>query len=197
VIKDEEEKHMLLMIDNYDSFTYNLVQYFGELGEDVQVFRNNKITIDEIGRMKPDRIVISPGPCTPNEAGISVETIRRFGGKVPVLGVCLGHQSIGAAFGGEIIRAPRLMHGKTSLIHHDNRTLFDGLPNPFEATRYHSLIIRKETMPDCLEITAWTDTGEIMGVRHKELLIEGVQFHPESILTLVGKDLLRNFLKQT
>ena len=183
------------MIDNYDSFTYNLVQYFGELGEDVQVFRNNKITLDEIEQMKPDRIVISPGPCTPNEAGISVETIRRFGGKVPLLGVCLGHQSIGAAFGGEIIRAPRLMHGKTSLIHHDGRRLFEGLPNPFEATRYHSLIIREETRPDCLEITAWTDTGEIMGVRHKDMVIEGVQFHPESILTLAGKDLLRNFLK--
>ncbi len=183
------------MIDNYDSFTYNLVQYFGELGEDVRVFRNNKITIDEIEKMKPDRIVISPGPCTPNEAGISVETIRHFGGKVPVLGVCLGHQSIGAAFGGEIIRAPRLMHGKTSLIHHDGKALFAGLPNPFEATRYHSLLIRKETTPDCLEISAWTDTGEIMGVRHKELTIEGVQFHPESILTLAGKDLLRNFLK--
>ncbi len=192
---DEEGKHMLLMIDNYDSFTYNLVQYFGELGEDVQVFRNNKITIDEIEKMRPDRIVISPGPCTPNEAGVSVETIRCFGGKVPVLGVCLGHQSIGAAFGGEIVRAPRLMHGKTSLIHHDNRTLFNGLSNPFEATRYHSLIIRKETMPDCLEVSAWTDAGEIMGVRHKEMLIEGVQFHPESILTLAGKDLLRNFLK--
>ncbi|MBI5076207.1 MAG: aminodeoxychorismate/anthranilate synthase component II [Nitrospirae bacterium] len=186
---------MLLMIDNYDSFTYNLVQYFGELGEDVRVFRNNRITLDEIDAMKPDRIVISPGPCTPNEAGISIDTIRRFGGRVPLLGVCLGHQSIGAAFGGEIIRAPRLMHGKTSLIHHDGRTLFEGLPNPFEATRYHSLLIRKETKPDCLEITAWTDTGEIMGVRHKELLIEGVQFHPESILTLAGKDLLRNFLK--
>jgi len=195
VIKDEEGNTMLLMIDNYDSFTYNLVQYFGELGEDVRVFRNNKITLDEIAALKPDRIVISPGPCTPNEAGISVETIRRFGGKVPLLGVCLGHQSIGAAFGGEIIRAPRLMHGKTSLIHHDGRTLFEGLPNPFEATRYHSLLIRKETKPDCLEVTAWTDTGEIMGVRHKELLIEGVQFHPESILTLAGKDLLRNFLK--
>lgn len=186
---------MLLMIDNYDSFTYNLVQYFGELGEDVQVFRNNKITIDEIEKMRPDRIVISPGPCTPNEAGISVETIRRFGGKVPVLGVCLGHQSIGAAYGGEIIRAPKLMHGKTSLIHHDGRTLFEGLPNPFEATRYHSLIIRKESKPDCLEVTAWTDSGEIMGVRHKDLAVEGVQFHPESILTLAGKDLLRNFLK--
>jgi anthranilate synthase/aminodeoxychorismate synthase-like glutamine amidotransferase len=186
---------MLLMIDNYDSFTYNLVQYFGELGEDIKVFRNDKITIKEIERLNPDRIVISPGPCTPKEAGISVELIRYFAGKVPILGVCLGHQSIGAAFGGEIIRAPRLMHGKTSMILHDGKTIFGGLPNPFEATRYHSLVIRKETLPDCLEITAWTDKGEIMGVRHKDAVIEGVQFHPESILTRVGKDLLRNFLK--
>jgi len=186
---------MLLMIDNYDSFTYNLVQYFGELGEDVRVFRNNRITIAEIETLQPDRIVISPGPCTPNEAGISVEAIRHFAGRLPILGVCLGHQAIGAAFGGEIIRAPRLMHGKTSLIHHDGKSLFADLPNPFEATRYHSLLIRKETRPECLEITAWTDAGEIMGVRHKELVIEGVQFHPESILTITGKDLLRNFLK--
>jgi anthranilate synthase/aminodeoxychorismate synthase-like glutamine amidotransferase len=191
----EKERQMLLMIDNYDSFTYNLVQYFGELGEDVRVFRNNRITLAEIDKMAPDRIVISPGPCTPNEAGISVDTIRSFSGRVPILGVCLGHQSIGAAFGGEIIRAPRLMHGKTSLIHHDGRTVFEGLPNPFEATRYHSLLIRKETMPDCLEITAWTDAGEVMGVRHREFIIEGVQFHPESILTTSGKDLLRNFLR--
>jgi anthranilate synthase/aminodeoxychorismate synthase-like glutamine amidotransferase len=186
---------MLLMIDNYDSFTYNLVQYLGELGEEIRVFRNDRITVHEIEEMGPERIVISPGPCTPREAGISVETIRHFAGKVPLLGVCLGHQSIGAAFGGEIIRAPRLMHGKTSTIHHDGRALFDGLPNPFEATRYHSLIIRKDTLPQCLEITAWTDVGEIMGVRHKEFVIEGVQFHPESVLTIVGKDLLRNFLK--
>jgi anthranilate synthase/aminodeoxychorismate synthase-like glutamine amidotransferase len=186
---------MLLMIDNYDSFTYNLVQYFGEIGEDIKVFRNDKITIKEIERLNPERIVISPGPCTPKEAGISVELIRYFTGKVPILGVCLGHQSIGAAFGGEIIRAPRLMHGKTSMIVHDGRTIFEGLPNPFEATRYHSLVIRKETFPDCLEITAWTDKGEIMGVRHKDAIIEGVQFHPESILTKVGKDLLRNFLE--
>lgn len=184
---------MLLMIDNYDSFTYNLVQYFGELGEDIRVFRNDKISVEEIEKLSPDRIVISPGPCTPKEAGISVDVIRRFSGKVPILGVCLGHQSIGAAFGGEIIRAPRLMHGKTSLIHHDSRTIFNGLSNPFEATRYHSLVIKKETMPDCLEITAWTDTDEIMGVRHKEFIVEGVQFHPESILTITGKDLLRNF----
>ncbi len=185
---------MLLMIDNYDSFTYNLVQYFGELGEDVRVFRNNKITVKEIERMSPERIVISPGPCTPKEAGISVETVQYFAGKLPILGVCLGHQSIGAAFGGEIIRAPRLMHGKTSLIHHDGKNLFSGLPDPFEATRYHSLLIKKENKPACLEITAWTDQGEIMGVRHKEFIIEGVQFHPESILTVVGKELLRNFL---
>lgn len=186
---------MLLMIDNYDSFTYNLVQYFGELGEDIRVFRNDKISVREIEDLAPDRIVISPGPCTPKEAGISVEVIRHFAGKIPVLGVCLGHQSIGAAYGGEIIRAPRLMHGKTSLVHHDGKTLFEGLPNPFEATRYHSLLIRKESMPDCLEISAWTDSGEIMGARHREYLVEGVQFHPESILTIVGKDLLRNFLK--
>jgi anthranilate synthase/aminodeoxychorismate synthase-like glutamine amidotransferase len=186
---------MLLMIDNYDSFTYNLVQYLGELGEDIRVFRNNKITVKEIEKMAPQRIVISPGPCTPKEAGISIETIKHFAGRLPILGVCLGHQSIGAAFGGEIIRAPRLMHGKTSLIHHDGKNLFAGLPDPFEATRYHSLLIRKESMPDCLEITAWTEEGEIMGVRHKEFTIEGVQFHPESILTAVGKDLLRNFLQ--
>jgi len=185
---------MLLMIDNYDSFTYNLVQYLGELGEEIRVFRNDKITVREIEEMNPGRIVISPGPCTPKEAGISIETIQHFAGKVPLLGVCLGHQSIGAAFGGEIIRAPRLMHGKTSTIHHDDRTIFQGLPNPFEATRYHSLLIRKDTLPQCLEITAWTDRGEIMGVRHKDFIIEGVQFHPESILTTVGKDLLRNFL---
>ena len=186
---------MLLMIDNYDSFTYNLVQYLGELGEDVQVFRNDKITIGEIGEMKPERIVISPGPCTPSEAGISVSVIKHFAGKLPILGVCLGHQSIGAAFGGEIIRAPRLMHGKTSLIYHDGKTIFEGLPNPFEATRYHSLLVKKESLPACLEISAWTDSDEIMGARHKEFIMEGVQFHPESILTVAGKDLLRNFLK--
>lgn len=186
---------MLLMIDNYDSFTYNLVQYLGELGEDIRVFRNNKITLADIEQMNPDRIVISPGPCTPNEAGISVGTIKHFAGRIPILGVCLGHQSIGAAFGGDIIRAPMLMHGKTSMVHHDGRTIYAGLPDPFIATRYHSLVIKKETMPSCLEITAWTDDGEIMGVRHKEFIIEGVQFHPESILTTSGKDLLRNFLK--
>lgn len=186
---------MLLMIDNYDSFTYNLVQYFGELGEDVKVYRNNMISIREIERLRPDQIVISPGPCTPREAGISVDVIKSFSGKIPILGVCLGHQSIGAAFGGEIIRATRLMHGKTSLIHHDGKTIFEGLPNPFEATRYHSLLIKKETLPGCLDITAWTDEDEIMGVRHRDFILEGVQFHPESILTAVGKDILRNFLK--
>jgi len=186
---------MLLMIDNYDSFTYNLVQYLGELGEEIRVFRNDAITIKEIQGLDPERIVISPGPCTPNEAGISVEVIRKFAGKIPLLGVCLGHQSIGAAFGGEIIRAPRLMHGKTSTIHHDCRTIFEGLSNPFEATRYHSLLIRRETLPQCLEITAWTDKDEIMGVRHREFIVEGVQFHPESILTTEGKALLKNFLK--
>ena len=183
------------MIDNYDSFTYNLVQYLGELGADIRVFRNNKITVQEIEKLSPERIVISPGPCTPKEAGVSIEVIKHFAGKTPVLGVCLGHQSIGAAFGGNIIRAPRLMHGKTSLIYHNGETVYKGLPNPFEATRYHSLLIERETLPDCLYITAWTDAGEIMGVRHKEYIIEGVQFHPESILTAVGKDLLKNFLK--
>ena len=186
---------MLLMIDNYDSFTYNLVQYFGELGQSLQVYRNNKISIAEIEKMKPERIVVSPGPCTPREAGISIEVIKHFAGKVPLLGVCLGHQSIGEAFGGDVIRAPYLMHGKTSMIHHDNKTLFAGLPNPFVATRYHSLIIKRETLPSVLEVTAWTDDGIIMGVRHKQFKIEGVQFHPESILTNVGKDLLKNFLK--
>lgn len=186
---------MLLMIDNYDSFTYNLVQHLGELGEDIKVFRNDRVTIKDIEELKPTSIVISPGPCTPKEAGVSVDVIKYFAGKIPILGVCLGHQAIGAAFGGDIIRAPRLMHGKTSMIHHDGKTIFEGLPNPFEATRYHSLIIKKETLPDCLEITAWTDQDEIMGVRHKEFIVEGVQFHPESILTKVGKTLLKNFLK--
>jgi para-aminobenzoate synthetase component II len=186
---------MLLMIDNYDSFTYNLVQYLGELGEDVHVYRNDKITVEEIETLKPSRIVISPGPCTPKEAGVSVETIRRFGGRLPLLGVCLGHQSLAVAFGGEVIRAQRLMHGKTSMIKHDERTIFANLPNPFEATRYHSLIVNRENLPDCFEISAETAEGEIMGMRHKSLGIEGVQFHPESILTTAGKDLLRNFLK--
>lgn len=186
---------MLLMIDNYDSFTYNLVQYFGELGQDLKVYRNDKIAISDIEVMKPERIVISPGPCTPKEAGISVEVIRHFTGRIPILGVCLGHQSIGEAFGGEVIRAPYLMHGKTSMIYHDGKTIFDGLPNPFEATRYHSLIVRRESLPPMLEISAWTEDGIIMGLRHKEHKLEGVQFHPESILTRAGKDLLRNFLK--
>jgi anthranilate synthase/aminodeoxychorismate synthase-like glutamine amidotransferase len=189
---------MLLMIDNYDSFTYNLVQYLGELGEDVRVFRNDKIAIPEIEKLAPERIVISPGPCSPKEAGISIDVIKYFAGRLPILGVCLGHQSIGAAFGGDIVRAPNLMHGKTSLIHHDGKTIFKDLPNPFEATRYHSLVIKRETLPSCLEITAWSDgdkdNGIIMGVRHKEFMIEGVQFHPESILTTAGKDLLRNFI---
>ena len=186
---------MLLMIDNYDSFTYNLVQYLGELGEDVRVYRNDKITIGEIRDMAPGKIVISPGPCTPREAGISVDTIREFAGKIPMLGVCLGHQSIGAAFGGEIVKAQVLMHGKTSQIYHNGKGVFGGLPSPFEATRYHSLIIRRESLPACLEITAWTEAGDIMGVRHREFEVEGVQFHPESILTVKGKDLLANFLR--
>jgi para-aminobenzoate synthetase component 2 len=185
---------MLLVIDNYDSFTYNLVQYLGELGQEVRVFRNDAITVDEIADLKPDRIVISPGPCTPKEAGISVETITRLAGTIPILGVCLGHQSIGEAFGGEVVRAARLMHGKTSLIRHDGKTLFRSLPNPFEATRYHSLIVRRDTLPACLEISAETAEGEIMGLRHRTLSVEGVQFHPESILTRPGMDLLRNFL---
>jgi len=186
---------MLLMIDNYDSFTYNLVQYFGELGEDVQVYRNDKITIEEIESLRPQRLVISPGPCTPKEAGVSVDAIRHFAGRLPLLGVCLGHQSLAAAFGGQVIQAERLMHGKTSMIHHDGKTVFRNLPNPFEATRYHSLIVKRSTLPDCFEISAETAEGEIMGMRHRTLGIEGVQFHPESILTTSGKDLLRNFLK--
>ena len=186
---------MLLMIDNYDSFTYNLVQHLGEIGEDIKVFRNDRVTIKDIEKLKPKSIVISPGPCTPKEAGVSVDVIKYFAGKIPILGVCLGHQAIAAAFGGDIIRAPRLMHGKTSMIYHDGKTIYERLPNPFEATRYHSLIIKKETLPSCLEITAWTDQDEIMGVRHKEFIVEGVQFHPESILTKVGKTLLKNFLK--
>jgi anthranilate synthase/aminodeoxychorismate synthase-like glutamine amidotransferase len=185
---------MLVMIDNYDSFTYNLVQYLGELGQVIKVYRNDQVTVDELEAQRPDRIVISPGPCTPLEAGISNEVLRRFAGKLPILGVCLGHQCVGHVFGGEVVRAPRLMHGKTSMIHHDGKTIFAGLPNPFEATRYHSLIIRRETLPDCLEITAETDQQEIMGLRHKRHQIEGVQFHPESILTECGRDLLRNFL---
>ncbi|HXG24187.1 MAG TPA: aminodeoxychorismate/anthranilate synthase component II [Chthonomonadales bacterium] len=186
---------MILVIDNYDSFTYNLVQYLGEMGQELVVRRNDKITLEEIAALAPERIVISPGPCTPNEAGISVPLIQRFAGKIPVLGVCLGHQAIGQAFGGEVIRNFRVVHGKTSLIHHDDRGVFENLPNPFEATRYHSLVVKRETMPDCLEISAETAEGEVMGLRHKEYPIEGVQFHPESVMTQVGKDLLRNFLR--
>ena len=186
---------MLLMIDNYDSFTYNLVQYLGELGQDVQVYRNDEIDLHQIAQLKPEKIVISPGPCTPNEAGISLALIKEFAGKIPLLGVCLGHQSIGQAFGGHIIKAKTLMHGKTSLIHHTSKGVFKDLPNPYTATRYHSLVIERETIPDCLEITAWTDDGEIMGVKHKTLAVEGVQFHPESVLTEHGHDLLNNFLK--
>lgn len=190
---------MLLMIDNYDSFTYNLVQYLGELGADVRVFRNDQVTVEQIGELAPEKIVISPGPCTPNEAGVSIAAIQAFAGKVPILGVCLGHQSIGQAFGGKIVHARSIMHGKTSMIHHNNVGVFSGLPDPFEATRYHSLVIEKESLPDCLEVTAWTEDSdigvdEIMGVRHKTLPIEGVQFHPESILTRSGHDMLRNFL---
>ncbi|MEE9422495.1 MAG: aminodeoxychorismate/anthranilate synthase component II [Gammaproteobacteria bacterium] len=191
---------MLLMIDNYDSFTYNLVQYLGELGADVQVFRNDQITLEEITSLSPQRIVISPGPCTPNEAGVSVATIKTFAGKIPILGVCLGHQSIGQAFGGNIIHAGQIMHGKTSQVHHKDSGVFKGLNNPFEATRYHSLVIEKATLPDCLEVTAWTEDtqgeiDEIMGVRHKEYPVEGVQFHPESILTEHGHAMLKNFLE--
>ncbi len=185
---------MLLMIDNYDSFVYNLVQYLGEMGEAVQVFRNDKLTIPQIEDLSPEHIIISPGPCTPNEAGISLALIKHFKGKIPLLGVCLGHQAIGQAFGGDVVRAPRLMHGKTSVIHHDGKGVFRNLKNPLAATRYHSLIVKRETLPDCLEITAETELGEIMGIRHKEYLIEGVQFHPESILTEDGHAMLKNFL---
>ncbi len=190
---------MLLMIDNYDSFTFNLVQYLGELGEDVKVIRNDELTVDEIAALVPERIVISPGPCTPNEAGVSLELIERLGGRIPILGVCLGHQAIGQAFGGRVVRAQRIMHGKTSMIHHTGHGVFAGLPDPFEATRYHSLVVERASLPPCLEITAWTEDGEggieeIMGLRHRTLEVEGVQFHPESILTQHGHALLRNFI---
>ncbi|WP_029132342.1 aminodeoxychorismate/anthranilate synthase component II [Sedimenticola selenatireducens] len=190
---------MLLMIDNYDSFTYNLVQYFGELGADVRVYRNDGITLEEIAALKPAQIVISPGPCTPNEAGVSVAAIQRFAGQIPILGVCLGHQSIGQAFGGRIVHAREVMHGKTSLIYHANVGIFNGLNDPYTATRYHSLVIDRKSLPDCLEITAWTqdaagEMDEIMGVRHREMNVQGVQYHPESILSEHGHDLLRNFL---
>lgn len=192
---------MLLMIDNYDSFTYNLVQYFGELGQEVLVHRNDQISIEQVESLKPDYLVISPGPCTPNEAGISVAAIKHFAGKVPILGVCLGHQAIGQAFGGQIVRAKQVMHGKTSPVYHHNAGVFSGLPNPVETTRYHSLVIEQSSLPDCLEVTAWTqdeqgEMDEIMGVRHKTLMIEGVQFHPESILTEQGHQMLQNFLNQ-
>ncbi|MCB1862646.1 MAG: aminodeoxychorismate/anthranilate synthase component II [Gammaproteobacteria bacterium] len=191
---------MLLMIDNYDSFTYNMVQYFAELGEEVRVFRNDEITLQEIDTMQPDHLVISPGPCTPNEAGISVDAILRFAGKIPILGVCLGHQSIGQAFGGRIVHAREVMHGKTSPIHHADSGLFSGLANPYRATRYHSLVIDRESLPECLEITAWTENGdgamdEIMGIRHRQMNVQGVQYHPESILTEHGHDLLKNFIE--
>ena len=193
---------MLLMIDNYDSFTYNLVQYLGELGADVVVHRNDQISIAEIEQLQPTRLMISPGPCTPNEAGVSMEAIRQFAGKIPILGVCLGHQSIGQVYGGDIVHAREIMHGKTSLIHHIGKHVFKGLANPYTATRYHSLVIDKNTLPECLEVTAWTEDekgeiDEIMGVRHKELDVEGVQFHPESILTEYGHDLLKNFIDGT
>ncbi len=187
---------MVLLIDNYDSFVYNLVQYLGELGEEPLVFRNDAVTVERIGDLAPSHLVISPGPCTPLEAGVSNEVIRAFAGTIPILGVCLGHQAIGHVFGGRVIRAPRLMHGKTSMIHHDGRRVFAGLPSPFRATRYHSLVVERETMPSCLVITAETDRGEVMGVRHREWAVEGVQFHPEAILTEHGHQLLRNFLDQ-
>ena len=190
---------MLLMIDNYDSFTYNVVQYLGELGADVTVHRNDEISVADIERLAPDRIVISPGPCTPNEAGISLDVVRRFGGEVPILGICLGHQSIGQAYGGDVVRAREVMHGKLSTISHDGHGVFSGLPERFEATRYHSLVVARDTLPDCLEVTAWTThedgtPDEIMGVRHREHVVAGVQFHPESIMTPAGHDVLRNFL---
>ncbi len=185
---------MILMIDNYDSFTYNLVHYLAELGEEVVVHRNDKLELEDIGKLNPDMLVISPGPCTPKEAGISVEAIKEFAARMPILGVCLGHQSLAYAYGAEIVRAQRLLHGKTSEIHHDKKGIYKDIPNPFEATRYHSLIVNKESLPEEFEITAWTDQGEIMGIRHKEHVMEGVQFHPESILTKHGKDLLRNFI---
>ena len=191
---------MLLMIDNYDSFTYNVVQYLGELGAEVHVVRNDEITVEDVATLSPEKIVISPGPCTPNEAGISMDVIRAYAGNLPILGICLGHQCIGQVFGGEVVRARKVMHGKTSPIHHRGEGVFRGLSQPFEATRYHSLVVARESLPDCLEITAWTETetgdiDEIMGLRHRELAVEGVQFHPESILTAHGHDLLRNFLE--
>jgi anthranilate synthase component 2 len=193
--RDELDRKMLLMIDNYDSFTYNLVQYLGELGEDVQTWRNDEITLEEVERLAPARVVISPGPCTPNEAGVSVPLLQRFAGKIPILGVCLGHQAIGAAFGGKVVLAQQVMHGKTSPVTHTGTGVFKGLPSPYTVTRYHSLAIERASLPDCLEITAWTDDGEIMGVRHRQFAVQGVQFHPESILTEHGHALLKNFLE--
>ncbi|NGZ28293.1 MAG: aminodeoxychorismate/anthranilate synthase component II [Magnetococcales bacterium] len=188
---------MLLMIDNFDSFTYNLVQYFGELGQEVQVFRNNAISLGDIETLAPSQIVLSPGPCTPDQAGISLEVIRHFSGRIPILGVCLGHQAIGQAFGGLVVRAPQVMHGKISPIHHQGLGVFKDLPSPFNATRYHSLVIQRDTLPECLQVTAWTEEGLIMGVRHTSLAVEGVQFHPESILTQHGHQMLTNFLRQS
>lgn len=188
---------MILMIDNYDSFVYNLVQYLGEMGHELVVRRNDEITIDEIAALNPRVIVISPGPCSPNEAGVSLDVIQHFAGKIPLLGVCLGQQAIAQAFGGRVVRAERMMHGKTSEVFHDGRTLFEGLPSPFKACRYHSLIVERDTLPDCLEISAWTEAGEIMAIRHKQHAVEGVQFHPEAILTEHGRALLRNFLEQS
>lgn len=188
---------MLLMIDNYDSFTYNLVQYLGELGEEVVVYRNDAISLEEIETIAPDRLMISPGPCTPNEAGISLAAIKHFAGKLPIMGVCLGHQSLGQAFGGKVVHAKQIMHGKTSSIEHTNQGVFAGIESPFTVTRYHSLVVEKDSLPDCLEVTAWTDDGEIMGMRHKDYLVEGVQFHPESILTDHGHALLNNFLEMS
>ncbi|EQB94451.1 Para-aminobenzoate synthase, amidotransferase component [Geobacillus proteiniphilus] len=185
---------MIVMIDNYDSFTYNLVQYLGVLGEELIVKRNDEITVAEIERLRPDFIMISPGPCTPNEAGVSLEVIDRFAGQIPIFGVCLGHQAIAQAFGGRVVRAPRLMHGKTSSVYHDGETIFRGVPNPFTATRYHSLIVEKETLPDCFVVSAWTEEDEVMAIRHKTLPVEGVQFHPESIMTSHGMQLLKNFI---
>ena len=192
---------MVFVLDNYDSFTYNLVQYLGEMGEEVEVRRNDQVKVTDVEAMRPERVLISPGPCTPEEAGISIELIRHFAGKLPILGVCLGHQAIGAAFGGEVVRAPKLMHGKTSEVHHDGRTIFRGLPSPLTATRYHSLIVSEADLPEGLEVSAWTSDGTgprtIMGVRHKQFPVEGVQFHPESVLTTDGKQLVRNFLAVT
>jgi anthranilate synthase/aminodeoxychorismate synthase-like glutamine amidotransferase len=192
---------MVFVLDNYDSFTYNLVQYLGELGAEVEVRRNDQVTVTDVEAMHPERILVSPGPCTPNEAGISIELIRHFAGKLPILGVCLGHQAIGAAFGGEVVRAPKLMHGKTSAVQHDGNTIFRGLPSPLTATRYHSLIVREENLPEDLEVSAWTADGvgsrTIMGLRHRQFPVEGVQFHPESVLTTEGKQLIRNFLAVT